>query len=386
MKFNREELIAALASAAPALARNASIPGLDHFWFEKDSVLAYDALLGVCVPIESDLEFGLPGRTLMELLKLSAHKEVFLDEDKGGAVLQMGKSKTNLVALPVERSPWQFPTEQKTLAKATKVDLTEEVLAAIGRVSFLRYVGKPLRAVHNGVTIYPTKSAVEFCATDSACIAAAVVNDKTALEEPVVLPWGFVDRLSTLVEPDSPLYILKDCLVARGSGAIVCSNLLELTEAEPDQPKVLSSLLPDLEDFVPVPPQLMQLLDKATVLAGNTDRDAVLVNLEVDGKTLIVSGKYALGSFNEKLALDSDGGQAEAAFRPDYIRRVLGLATKFVITGKAGAFSDDSGEFTYAASARVQRRIEKGAAAEEEPEEAEEEQQEEAPRRRRRAA
>src|SRR5687767_12853360 len=106
MKFDREELLSSLADASPALAKTDTIPGLDHFWFDGKYVYAYDGGLGVRVPLKLDLECGLPGKTLLELLKTSALKEVEIEAPKRDATIKMGKSSVTMVTMDLDKMGW----------------------------------------------------------------------------------------------------------------------------------------------------------------------------------------------------------------------------------------------------------------------------------------
>ena len=354
MDFDREELASTLADASPALAKSksATIPGLDHYWFDGDYVYAYDGGLGVRLVCRTELDCGLPGRVLLELLRTSALKLVSIaDPEKKDVVLQLGKSRVKLASLDPDRSAWRFPSSGNKAKAQGTLTLTEEVLAAISRVSFVRAAPSKEttpRAVDNGVTVVPQKNALEFYATDAGSIARTVVggNPPKALPR-FIAPWAFVDRFLQLAAPGAALHVLEDCLMVESKGVQICSNLLELPP-EPDLPVLMARHLRDEDDpVVELPSGLQAVLDRATILAG---QEQALVTVSTEGKALILRGRYGLGSLDEELPLKVKVPPASAKFRAHMIRRGLGQAKTFMLSPQAIVL-DDGADFVYVHSA-----------------------------------
>src|SRR5262245_38170160 len=114
--FDREALLSTLTDAAPAVARASLIDGYKNFWFDEKYVYALDGGLGIRLPLETELVCGVPAKPLLDLLKTSALKEVFLDSTGTKVVLQMGKSKVSLVSHDIDlflddkgKGLWSFP-------------------------------------------------------------------------------------------------------------------------------------------------------------------------------------------------------------------------------------------------------------------------------------
>jgi DNA polymerase III sliding clamp (beta) subunit (PCNA family) len=338
-KFDREQLLSVLADVAPALAKSATIPGLDHLWFDGKHVYAYDGGLGIRKELKTDLECGLPGKVLLDLIRTSALKEVEIEAAKAGVVLKMGKSKVNLVALDNERAPWAFPAPSKKTKSI--LELTDDVLAAFTRVAFVRRSGKPTTAVHNGISVVPQQKVTEFYATDSQSIARVTL--KLVLDEEVpsfIAPWGFVDAFLALVEPGATVQVLDDCLLVIGQDVLIGSNLLEFPD-HPDLPKTVNGANTGKEG-ADIPAGLQSVLDRAAILSGDK---LASVQLSVGEKTLTISGKYKLGAVNEALTLSKAFPVAGGAFNSEYVRRGLGTAKAMVLTEKALVMQDD--DFVY---------------------------------------
>lgn len=339
MTFDREELLSILSDARPALGTVPVIPELSHFWFDKKYLYAYDGGLGVRLAFKTELDCGIPGKTLLDLLRTSTQKEVFLDDVDDTVILQMGKAKVSIAMLNGERRTWPFPDSipKKTIGS---IVLSEAMVEAFNKVLFVR-ASKPSKAVNHGITIIPKKKDIEIYTTDDNSIAQAIVDEvPPAGLKKFVAPWGFVDRILELVEPGATLHILPDCLMVENKEVLICSNLLELPD-NPDLPKTIADSLND-NDPINLPVGLQPILARATILAGQDDAK---LNLSVKGNNLQLKGRYALGSLDEQVALKTKG-DGTGVFTAGLINRALPYVDSFVISDRALALYGE-GNFLY---------------------------------------
>ena len=94
MKIEREDFIKALALVKPALASGGVVQELNHLWFDTKFVYAYDGGFGIKLPLKTDLECGVPGTPLINLLGTSALKEAELQQEKDKLLLKFGLLKS----------------------------------------------------------------------------------------------------------------------------------------------------------------------------------------------------------------------------------------------------------------------------------------------------
>ena len=327
--FEREKLVSILTDARPALSGGGILPELSHFWFDEKYVYAYDGGLGVRLALETNLNCGVPGKVFYDLLKTSTLKEVFLDVVKETVVLQMGKAKVQVATLDKERGPWPFPASAPK--KAVSLTLTEEILVALRQVMFVK-TSDATQAVHHGVVFEPFDDHLELFTTDGNSMARVTVEEQLPEDVPrFVAPWGFLGRILELVEPDSKLFILDDCLLAGGGDVLICSNLLEL----PDAPNLIKTLGAHLTKDKPValPAGFQAVLDRALILAGSEEP---LLTLTIDGETLRIEGDYDVGSVNEKLSVPkSKMPTVSVRFVANLLVRGLGHAETFTLSKKS---------------------------------------------------
>lgn len=334
--FEREELLSVLSDARAALGDSKGIiPELSHFWFDSKYVYAYDGGLGIRLGLKTELDCGVPGKLLLDILRTSALKQVSLEIVKSNLVVHLGKSKVTIATLPGDRNPWEFPDElpRKTVKALV---LTERIIEALELVSFVKTskADKTItpKVIHLGVTFIPQKSVLELYTTDSRGMAQAVVEERPATDVPTFLaPWEFVDQVLKLIEPGATLHVLDKCLMVGMPGTLICSNLLELPEA-PDLPKTLDRLLSDLPDAIALPAGIQPILDRANILAGSDDPTLTFV---VKDSTLQIQGKYQSGALDEKLPVKGKMPAVTTKLDAGLLVRGLGKTDTFALGKKA---------------------------------------------------
>jgi len=323
--FEREHLLSVLTDAKPALSAGGIIPALSHFWFDTKYVYAYDGGLGVRLDLKSELDCGIPGKTLYDLLKTSTVKEVFLDIVKDDVVLQLGKPKVKLAPLDGSQTPWNFPASPPKKEGASLV-LSEQILAALHRVLFVR-ASKPIYAVNHGVTFEPFDEHLELYTTDNSSIAQVVVDEQLSKDVPrFVAPWAFLGSVLELV---------------------ICSNVMELPD-KPDLPDMVDRLLTKQKPIA-LPTGFQSVLDRVLILAG---ADEALLTLTTSEDSIHIQAKYVLGSVDETLPLKGKPTEVTGQFSATLISRALSHADSFSISKKALALHGGK-DFLYIMAAKT---------------------------------
>lgn len=99
--MDRKELLQALKLTKSALGTNSAIPGLDSFYFNKDTVTAYNTHLAIIALLSSEFPYRgyVPGSTLVKLVnEMGDELNVSVTEDHT-LLLKSGSSKVKLKAL-----------------------------------------------------------------------------------------------------------------------------------------------------------------------------------------------------------------------------------------------------------------------------------------------
>lgn len=343
---DREALLVALGRLKPALRTGGAIPELAHMWFADGHVRAYDGGLGIRLAHDLGLACGVPGRALLGLLGTSSLKEVTLEHDEKDValVVKMGRSRTKLNVLDPGRDPWRFPTENAGGSR-----ISEEGIEAIRSV-LISKASSPTRLEHHGISVYADGADVDVYAYDSKTVAQATYADKEAnLPEFVFLPRPLAEQIVALCPHGADLTVADDYFAAVGRGVEIYSNVLD-TEGIIQLPSLLNKKIKPHPEAVPLPTGLEAALDRAEVLAGSGG-DAVM-DLAVKDRQFRLTGKYAFGTLDEKLELETEHPEASLKVEAAMLRRGLLATDAFSATDDSLAFWGGE-NFLYVVGART---------------------------------
>lgn len=320
MSLKRDELLAALKTAEPALATKGLYPALENFLFKDKTVTAYDDILGMRVPFAGGIDGCLPGKTILGVLSASGAAEVEVTENGSSEVqLKLGRSK---VTLPLGNED-EFKFDTPPLKEAAAVPCSEELIAALTRASVA--VGwDTLQPWSFGVTLALGKKRSNFYATNNLSIlrvAAPAVGAGA-----FIMPPRFVETLLRQAKKDAPkqLYLWEEgAMVAADfeSGAVLyCRTTPEADEAKflghldslkgeaVDIPKGLEGTLLRTKVFLTSPVSAervatFQVRDEKLVVLVETDRGTLRdvhkfpghadVTLKAPPELLLAGLKYA---------------------------------------------------------------------------------------------
>src|SRR5258708_29049670 len=129
----------------PALADKSPLVALKHLWFDGAAARAFNDVIGVVMPWESDFTGGVMGTTVVGLRENSLAKEAVVESgDTGELSLRVGNAKARLPLLPVDGMVWGFPDDA-----IEGIPIDEPMFAALKHVM----VSVPSGADSSGVTV-----------------------------------------------------------------------------------------------------------------------------------------------------------------------------------------------------------------------------------------
>lgn len=346
MKVDREEFSAALARLKPALASGGSIPAYSHIWFDKKAAYAFDGGFGLRLELETELECGVPGTTLMALLATTALKDVELVPDTSTIKVKLGSSTSKLAVLEASSKVWPFPGKMK---KTEPVSLGAEFMEALRKTLFVK-ASSPSRVEHYGVMLQRRKKDLFLCSADAITLGSTMVRGAGAGFEPerTLFPRGFAEQLVAQAPEGVDLYILEDCLVAVGDGVSFYSNVLDVSEAD-DLEGLVASQVKEHPEPLALPAGFEAALSRAEILAG---REEPVVQLDLEGNSMTLYGDYGLGQVNEKLEFE-EGTAPKGRFRAKagLLRRALPYSESISISKDSLLLRGPEG-FVYVVAAR----------------------------------
>lgn len=328
MKVDRENFSSLLARLKPALRGGSAMPSFANIWFdgEAGTVTAYDGGFGIRLKCESDLECGIPGAALLGLLSTSVLKDVTLEQGKSSVAVKLGKSITKLTYFDLESQVWEFPNALSKKDTQNRFTLGEEFIEALRKVLFVK-ASSPTRVEHHGVMLESDDGKLFLYTTDSTTLASTFVEVEGDLDR-VLLPRLFAEQIVAQSPSGVELFVLKNCIIAKGSDVTFYSNLLDTTGSD-DLGKIVANQQEKHSRRVELPAGFEGALARAAILSGKED---ATVTLAVERDGLVVSGNYALGELKE--SLEFEGKHAAVTFRGDaeQIRRGLVHADSFSLT------------------------------------------------------
>ncbi len=347
IKLDREELLVSLTKLKPALRAGAAIPELSHLWFNEQHAFAYDGGLGIRVPLDTEMNCGLPGSAVLGLLRTSSLKQVSLEPDEGGLTMRLGRSCIKLNTLDLDREVWNFPTH--TQKDEEGADLSEEFIEALRSVLMVK-PKSPTRVEEHGVLVYGEKKHIDLYATDSRTIARATIDETMGpLSGLTLLPRPFAEQLVAQCPAGARLVVREDHLAALTKDIELYSNVLDTSEIK-DTRKAMHKALKQHPTDVPLPAGLEAALARAVILAGAGE---ACVEFVIEGDELKLSGGGSewLGELSEILKLEEPHPEVELTLDVELLSRALKLTDTFSAVDDSIAFYGGE-EFLYLVASR----------------------------------
>lgn len=344
LKVDREGLLASLTKLKPALRSGAAIPELSHLWFNKQHAFAYDGGLGIRVPLDTELDCGVPGAAMLALLKTSSLKQVALEVDEGTLTVGLGRSRSKLNTLDLDREVWPF-----SAPPSEGVELSEKFIEALRSVLLVK-ASPAIRVEHHGVLVFSEKKHTDLYTTDSSTIARATLEEKLALPELTLLPRPFAEQLVAQCPAGAKLVVEDDHMVAIGAGIELYSNVLDVTDVA-DIRTVTNKALKAHPTDVVLPAGFEAALDRAAVLSGGGE---AWIELTIEGNELRIDGKFVngFGELAERLELEEEHPEVEFSADTVLLQRALRVADTFSAVDSSMAFYGGD-DFLYVVASRA---------------------------------
>jgi len=334
MKVDRVAFLSQLEIMEPALDKSSdkTIAWL-QFWFEGKYAHAYDGGLCIRVPLETEFVGGVPGATLIKLLKGAVGKETTLELKDDTLLVVNGRSRVNLKpVLGVGGQAFRPPQDTTVEASLT---LTEDFLDAARRLLEMQTSLEPMRVEHRGVSLFDKAGATAMYVTDSRRLTQITIPEPLppALNR-VVLPFALVRQLVRRCGPGSELVVLKDRLEVRGTGVTLSTNWLD-NSAIMDLPAFADNIAAGANSFFDPPDGLGATLKRAELLMSPKEQqENACVNLKISDHSMEVKGAFTKGDLEDNLAL-GEAAPGEISVSARFLSHGLGETETMAFTPNA---------------------------------------------------
>lgn len=347
LEIERAELLRAVETAKPALAARDLIEQLLYFWFDGETVTAYnDAALGIQVPLKCGLRGGMRGSLLLGMLSNSRAPKITVEPlEKGQALLTVGKgTKLKLTLLPLDDAVHKVPDIGGSRAAKLSEQFFEGLKAVMTSIS-----AGALLPDHMGVSVVERGGKLHLYSTDAKTMSHFVVGDMRGWplksNQRVILPTAFVECLSALGDDKTTLSVSSDDVVAKtGAGVVLFGRLVE-SQKPVDFDGVMERAA-DGVDMVDMPNKLRLMLERAAVmLEGKQDQ---VVEVRLDSKELRVAASTYFGDLVDKAEVEGVKKELTLRMNPDFVKRAYPLCDKIGL-GKEAMILEGP-RFTYVAA------------------------------------
>ena len=348
--MNREDLLAALAASSPALAPETEsiAPVFRCFCFSKESVVAYDDVVGIRVAIpEADFRGVVPGRLLHKFVKTCTGKylkfEPLTSEKDARWRVKCGPTKLEFNLRSVSDFPFRFPKEDGDvviklgddffvgLDLCTKIVPDRGLSTWVGGVFFS--FGKELRffstsAARNEVRTYTVgHKETRVCKTSRGrCVVLPVAFCKAVLSLRKVYP----EEAARLSVSDSYATVSFADEASVFGRAVSMEGALKAAER-------IEDLLSDLGDMISLQDNLREALVRAAIIANDGD----WCRVRIEGGKMYLRTDTTAGCVRDSLTLQGKHDDVKFRTDPRRLDKSLDSCTEFRATQRFMALRGD---------------------------------------------
>lgn len=354
--MNREHLVEMLDRMSPALATNDVVAEYKHFWFDGETVTAYNDQIGMSAPCKTDFRGGVPGMQLLSLLKASRAESVeFSSDGKDVVVVKAASSKIRLAMLPISR--WEGMFEMPEFHKDEEMSTTPS--------EFMRAVENCLRSVsqdtthpeHLGVTVIGVGKAIELYSTNQTTISHSYLPLKgNQLKGRAIMSTHFCKQMIAIADSDAKgtrleIHISSDrnySLFGGKNGVKLWGKLVDYKKPF-DFIGLLAKFFPKEYEkkLVTIPTKLELILERAVVVAS-IPVDRVRTEIEVKNGKAVFYTESKVSAVTDTCDL-KDHPDVKVCFDPKLVKQGYGNFDKMLVTNSAFIMASDDHIYMVAA-------------------------------------
>jgi len=329
--MTREELLSILKQVSPALSIDGTVPSFCCFFFDGNTVTAYDDQIALEAPCSVDFIGGLKGSLLNSFLSACHAKKVSFSVKGESCVVKSGKSKLALGVLDPSDFLFSFPKTKKS----NILVLTRDILACIkiACVSAGYDSSYPWRI---GVTVRVSKNRATFFSSDNQSMTrcSLKLHGKHSDME-VILPPRFCELLLDNEADSQTLFVGKGWLVAVfESGARLFARSIPEVRIDKFE-EVLATVDWRKGGFLEIPLVVEGCLDRALVVISG-DKQYTNLFLKKDSLKFYTQGD--IGEV-EDLIMVTPPRTSTAKFSPRLWKKILPHVDEFkIVENKCIAF------------------------------------------------
>lgn len=293
----RLDLLAKLQVVAPALSDKELIPVLTHFWFQGDTVMAFNDQIAIETNLKTNFTGAVPGKTLMDLLEASRAERVKFELKQDNLHVTAARTKIDLRVLPTSDFVFEMP----------KVAENEGLT---GSPLFLPAIEACMQSISNdtsipdqlGLTIIPNGKTLDLFATNNATLSYAKVKVKTDLPGRIILSKPFCQQFLQVARTEKfRLLVDADCVMVVTKDVKLFGRLID--SGDPlDFDSILDEHLPKGKrpQMYEMPSNLKYVLQRALIIAEAKMHETKSL-IKMQGGKMIVESKSSRGEMTDSV-------------------------------------------------------------------------------------
>ncbi len=332
MKFSREKLASVLNTVAPALGEDGVIEGLTMLWFSGSLVTAYNGIIGISAPLDTDFTGGASGR-LHGFVDKASTDELTLDATSIELVVKSGRSRLELPLAPIDSALWSFPDYDKT----TFIPITTDFMKAIKFV-LVSVAKKTAVPDQLGITMVVNGS-LHLFSTDAKTMswASTEIASEMDPELRVVVPTQFLESVAKLSAAGDLLYPSDKSVVTVNKAGVKIFTHLMAVDMPLDFTGTILTAVPE-DPFWKFDKEMEYILDRVELMRQDKDHDNVAIVVNSD--SLEFSIKTPLGELHDSLQVSCGVEEPfTVSIDPSLIKRALEDKDGFIITERCMVLS-----------------------------------------------
>lgn len=352
--MNRKELLDKLTRLQPALASNALVPIMTHFWFDGETVMAYNDRIGISAPLKTGFKGAIPGATLLGLLSNSTAEEVMLTtNDSGEAVLKLKTANIKMAMLPYEDIKGAFKMPK---ASGESLNVKSPVLHYALTRCLRSTTDDTSTPDQLGVTFMPGDDGARLYSTNTATITRVFLKG-VELEGHAIVPTAFCQQVLNLIDKEDEnefhLEITKEYALlevdvylstTRSEKYKLFGHLIETGKPIPFQ-KHFERHFPDKvrKQLINVPKFMPLAIERAIVMAAaGQGEPRMQINVAENRfklTTKAMIGNDSIGTIHDAINLAHP--DVSASFNPKAVKLAMEFYNKMFVTDEALIMADD---------------------------------------------
>lgn len=328
--MKRFELVETLKRVLPALSKNEVTKNFSNFYFDGKFVQAWDGMVALRSPCETEFTGGVRGRLLVDFLDASKAVEVEFEPDKKVCVVKAARAKLTMAQFPLKGFKFEWPGETVATIKATD-DLIAAMKACDASMGL-----DPSNPALLGVTVEAEPDSYVLHSATNVSLTSCVVKTKPPKElvgNAFTLPMRFCELVLGGVRPSTLSVNTKWVEATYEDGTRLHSATI--SEAKPALfRKVLSKI--DWNHFVNVPKGMEGCVRRALVVLSSDETQHTDLSVR-DGK-LRLNTEGPVGRATDYVPMDKHD-EVEVSVRPSLLLKPLENAVTMRVLRSSIAFS-----------------------------------------------